>query len=147
MIIKMRTFLRGFLLIIICSYSEYESFAQVKSVTISEVQQYIKTSKAPVLVLNFWATFCGPCVKEMPSFSAFAQKEKDVKLIFISLDLPEAKAKIPFFIQNNRISDEVWYLNETNANAYLSKIDADWDGALLCLSIPKLKKDTLCKRF
>jgi thiol-disulfide isomerase/thioredoxin len=41
------------------------------------------------VVLNFWATWCGPCKKEIPDFSRFAEDHPGVPVIGISMDEPK----------------------------------------------------------
>lgn len=48
-------------------------------VTLSELQ-------GQVVVLNFWATWCGPCRAEIPHLSSFQEQHQDVKVVGISLD-------------------------------------------------------------
>ena len=57
---------------------------------ITDLEAYIKKSHRPTVV-NFWATFCKPCIEEIPHFQKLVkQYEKDsVQLLLVSLDMPE----------------------------------------------------------
>lgn len=84
-------------------------------------------------VINFWATWCIPCVAELPSFDSLqkAYRNNKVKVILISLDYVKKREEtvIPFLIKKG-IQSEVVLLNEPNANAWINKVDPDWSGAL-----------------
>jgi thiol-disulfide isomerase/thioredoxin len=56
--------------------------------------------KGKVVVVNFWATWCGPCVIEMPTLAKLAAdyQGKDVVVIPVSVDKPEEEAKAKAFI-------------------------------------------------
>src|SRR5262245_30188491 len=64
---------------------------QITKVKIEYVNKYIQQSDHP-LIINFWATWCKPCVQEMPTFQTLTSKYKDAKveLVLVSLDFPEA---------------------------------------------------------
>lgn len=50
------------------------------------------------LIVNLWATWCAPCVKEMPTLDALAQREKDrLQLIVVSMDMGGRRGVDPFF--------------------------------------------------
>ncbi len=105
---------------------------QVKSIKIAELEKTIKESKAP-LIVNFWATFCVPCIQEMPYFQELAQqyKPKDVSLVFVSLDLKEAyPTKVMEMAKKLKLIFPVAWLNETNADYFCPKIDTSWMGGM-----------------
>lgn len=84
-------------------------------------------------VLNFWATWCIPCVAELPSFDSLqiAYSKEKVKVLLISLDYVKKRTEqvIPF-LTKERIQAEVVLLNEPNANAWINSVDTNWSGAL-----------------
>jgi thiol-disulfide isomerase/thioredoxin len=115
------------LLLVNTSFSQ-----QVKKVKINEVLNMIDTSSVP-LVVNFWATWCAPCVHELPWFEkTVAQyKDKHVKLLLVSLDFPDDYPKtIEAFMKKNGYTSEVVWLNETDANYFCAKVDKAWEGTI-----------------
>lgn len=85
------------------------------------------------LVVNLWATWCAPCVKEIPHFErqAKALKEQKIKFIFLSLDMEDAyPKKIQQFIRRYKIQSPVYWLDESNANKYAAYIDSRWEGSI-----------------
>lgn len=100
---------------------------------ITDVEQYMKGGKDEILVLNFWATFCKPCVAEIPSFIKIADqyKKQNVKLLLISLDLPSFyPAKIAGFAKKHKFNTPIVWLDETNADYFCPKIDNNWSGSI-----------------
>lgn len=96
------------------------------------LEDYIKTSETPVII-NFWATYCGPCLEEIPYFLELAKKyeEQGVKLLLVSLDFEEAyPKKIRKFVKKRKFTAPVVWLNETDADYFCPKIDSRWSGAM-----------------
>jgi thiol-disulfide isomerase/thioredoxin len=84
-------------------------------------------------VINFWATWCKPCIKELPYFEKVHREYsgKPVKVILVSLDMREqAESKLIPFILSNDISAEVMLLDDPDANSWISKVDETWSGAI-----------------
>jgi len=83
------------------------------------------------VVINFWAMWCGPCVKELPYLQEYANKNVDVELILISLDFPEdIETKLKPFLLKHNISTKVVLLDDSDANTWINKIDPNWSGAI-----------------
>lgn len=105
---------------------------EVKSVKITEVEKIIAESKTP-LIVNMWATWCVPCVEELPHFIKEAKEHsKDsLQLLLVSLDFKESfPAGIKKFMEKRKISLSTLWLDETNADYFCPKIDARWSGAI-----------------
>jgi thiol-disulfide isomerase/thioredoxin len=105
---------------------------KIKSVKITEVKKYIDTVSHPVIV-NFWATWCRPCINEIPWFekAVEAYKNRGVELILVSVDFKEDYPKnLPAFVSKNKYNSKIWWLNETDANYFCAVIDASWSGTI-----------------
>ncbi|RYY88515.1 MAG: TlpA family protein disulfide reductase [Chitinophagaceae bacterium] len=98
---------------------------------IGDLERYMDTSSAPTII-NFWATFCKPCIAEIPHFQALSAKyrAKGVRLLLVSLDLPEDYNKIKTFAQKRKITAPIAFLDESNADLFCPKVDSSWSGAL-----------------
>jgi len=104
---------------------------EIKKIKVTELEKTIMESKTP-LIVNFWATFCKPCLEEIPYFLSAANKHKkdSVKLLLVSLDLKEDYPKIRPMAVKRKFNVPIVWLNETNADYFCPKVDSSWSGAL-----------------
>lgn len=106
----------------------------VQKIRITDLEQTIAQSDHP-LIVNFWATFCAPCNKEIPYFQSTVARYKDqrVELILVSLDVPgEYPAKIAAFAKERGYTVPILWLDETNAAHFCPKVDPRWTGGIPC---------------
>jgi len=136
------------LILLIAAFSIPASAQQIPKWKITDVEKLMKNAKEDVLVINFWATFCKPCVAEIPSFIKItdAHKKDKVKLVLVSLDLPSFyPAKIASFAKKNNFNTAIVWLNETNADYFCPKIDPKWSGSIPATLI--INKKTGYRKF
>ena len=96
------------------------------------VRSYTKDNDT-VYVVNFWATFCKPCIAEIPDFIRIAKQyeKQKVKLLLVSLDLASYyPARIAAFAKKNKYNVPIVWLNETNADHFCPQIDKKWSGSI-----------------
>jgi len=100
-------------------------------VKLSELQNIIN-EKGQVKVINFWATWCGPCVKELPLFEKLNQEDKSVKVVLVSMDydLDPDPTKVNKFVERKKLKSDVVILAEENPNNWIDKINKEWSGAV-----------------
>lgn len=83
-------------------------------------------------VINFWATWCKPCVEELPYFEDLHKNYKDrkVRVILVSLDFPrQIEQKVLPFVEKHKLQSDVVVLAENGAN-FIDKVDPSWSGAI-----------------
>ncbi len=84
-------------------------------------------------VINFWATWCAPCIKELPYFEKLNQNYsgKNVEVILVSLDFPRMyEKKLKPYIKENDLKSKVIALDDTDMNRWIPKINENWTGAI-----------------
>ena len=105
----------------------------VRKMNFTGLEPYLHRQSDTVYVVNFWATWCGPCREELPDLEQIHKDYSDaqVKVLLVSLDFPSAaeKSLIPF-IRDNDITADVILLDDPDANAWIDKVDPSWSGAL-----------------
>lgn len=110
----------------------------IQSVKITEVEKIIAESKTP-LVVNMWATWCQPCIEEIPYFIEEVNKHNrsvsatsdSIQLLLVSLDFKEAFPNaIKEFARKRKFDARIVWLDETNADYFCPKIDPKWSGAI-----------------
>jgi thiol-disulfide isomerase/thioredoxin len=110
------------------------SFAQqVAVIKFPELQKRLARPTDTTYVVNFWATWCAPCIKELPGFEQVgaANARKKVKVLLVSLDYAsQLDKKVKPFVKQRGLKSEVILLNESDPNSWLDKVDAQWTGAL-----------------
>ena len=106
---------------------------KVSSFDFERLAPYLNRENDTLYVYNFWATWCEPCVAELPYFEAVQEKYKNkpVKVILISLDFPKTvESRLMPFLAKNNIQSEVYFLNDPDANSWIEKVNNDWSGAI-----------------
>lgn len=106
----------------------------------SELQAIINSEKDKVLVVNFWATTCPPCIKEMPHFNKLESEygSDKYRILLVSLDrVKDLESRVYPFVSKHEIKPEVMVLADEDYSSWTDKIDASWYGALPATAIYK----------
>lgn len=118
--------------------SEVENVSTTKNQVIvyekfDDLQPLFENKNDTTYLVNFWATTCPPCLKEMPHFEELEKvyDSEKLRVILVSLDLKEhlEKRVLPY-IEKHEIKPEVVLLADQNYSAWTEKIDTSWYGAL-----------------
>jgi thiol-disulfide isomerase/thioredoxin len=106
----------------------------VEVVKWSQVESVLKNSSPDtVYVVNFWATWCKPCVKELPAFDSLTSvyAGRPLKVLLISLDFKrQLQDRLIPFLDKSAIKSAVWLLDEPDQNSWIDKVSPDWSGSI-----------------
>ncbi len=106
---------------------------QVAVIRLPELQRRLARPTDTTYVVNFWATWCGPCVQEMPDLEKVraATAGQKVKFLLVSLDyVSQLDKKVRPFVQQRKLQAEVVLLNEPDPNTWLTSVDTKWSGSI-----------------
>jgi thiol-disulfide isomerase/thioredoxin len=126
----MKAFVISMIFLLISS----ESWAQkVGLLTADELNQRLSQGKDTVYIVNLWATWCQPCVKELPHFEKLQKKfaAEPLKVLLVSLDFrSKLESEVKPFLRRMKLSNEVFLMNEKDQQSFIEKIDDDWTGTI-----------------
>ena len=112
---------------------EMQNSLELKVYDFDGLEKFLHQEDDKVYVVNFWATWCAPCVKELPYFEKLQgeYKSQNIEVLLISLDFPnQYNTKLKPFIQENKLQSQVVALNDVDMNTWLPKVDENWSGAI-----------------
>ena len=120
-------------------------FAQdeIKLVKIEDLKKvYIKPNDT-TYIINFFATWCGPCMMEMPILNKFYDEHQNtnIQLIFVSLDNSGTLKKLPTKMKKIGVQAPVYLLNESSDFSWLPYIDKRWQGSIPATMVVNSKKN------
>lgn len=127
---------------------ERDANASFVTVDFEGLEEYIHNHSAQTLVINFWATWCKPCIKELPAFESLGAnyKNKNLSVVLVSLDFPEQLEHLENFIKKKNLQSEIVFLNDGNANEWIPKISENWSGAIPATLIKTKKNKSFHER-
>ena len=110
-----------------------KSDKNIQVVDFDEFYSKIDLSSDDTYVINFWATWCSPCVKELPYFESVNKEyaDKNVKVILVSLDFPsQIESKLKPYLKKNKIKSNVILLDDSKMNKWVPRVSEKWDGGI-----------------
>ena len=121
-----------FLLLVFPFFINAQLQTEVSLVKYEDLEKRIAQEKDKFLVVNFWATTCVPCVKELPHFIEINNRfsrNPDFKMLLVSLDMARDKQKVINFIKNKNLTAEVLILDDIKRmNTWIPRFQKDWEG-------------------
>lgn len=105
----------------------------VRSFDFAGIEKLLHKTNDTIYVVNFWATWCAPCIKELPHFDRINSeyKNRKVKVILVSLDMKkQIESNLIPFIKRKKIESQVVHLYAPDANEWIGKVSESWSGAL-----------------
>ena len=120
----------GILFLFSCNNSSEDA---IEVVDFEGMYSKIDLSVDKTYVINFWATWCAPCVKELPYFEEVNKQSKDnnTEVILVSLDFPsQIESKLKPYLKKNKIKSKVILLDDSKINTWVPKVSERWDGGI-----------------
>ena len=104
---------------------------EIEKIGVPELEKILASPEDVLHVVNFWATWCPPCVTELPYFEKLSKEyqDKEVKFILISLDFPsQIESRLIPFLKDNKITADVRVMTNIDYNSWIEKVDSSWQG-------------------
>jgi thiol-disulfide isomerase/thioredoxin len=105
----------------------------VKVIGVEALENLIHDPSPGIRVINFWATWCKPCIEELPYFEAIGEDPAygEVEIYLVSLDfISDLENRVIPFVAKRDINSPVLLLDNTDYNSWINKVDASWSGAI-----------------
>ena len=110
------------------------AYAQnIQVLNFEQLEHRFKKNTDSTYFINFWATWCLPCVKELPIIDSIGKKydNENLKILLVSLDFSDQlETRLIPFINKNNITNEVVLLDAPNYNSWIDKVSEDWSGGI-----------------
>lgn len=105
---------------------------RVPLITLANLEKRLENGGDTTFVVNLWATWCAPCVAEMPYFEQLQKNYQStpLKVLFISLDAQKNHDNVVNFVRDKGLKNEVLLLDEKNEQYFIDKISPEWSGAI-----------------
>lgn len=119
------------LLLVFIFFANNAESQQVAQIKIPELEKILSAGDDRLYIVNFWATWCPPCVKELPYFQKVAvdYNNEKVDFLLVSIDFPsQIESHLKPFLKKNKVSLDVAIMMETDQNEWIDKIDPSWQG-------------------
>lgn len=128
--------MRSFLITTLFCFLLTSSYAQqrepVDAYSLEQFLQRVLQDNDTLYVVNFWATWCTPCVKELPYFLQLskAYAGKPVKFILMSLDAHDKLAQTTAFLEKKKINLEAHLFAAGDPNVWINQLEPSWEGSI-----------------
>jgi len=121
---------------------------EIPILTFKEFSTRLEPKGDTIYVINFWATWCKPCVEELPYFERLHEEYSmyNLKITLVSLDFKsQYEKKLVPFANDNNIQSEILLLNAPNYNDWISQVSKNWGGSIPATLI--IHKPTATRMF
>jgi thiol-disulfide isomerase/thioredoxin len=125
--------IKGGVILFSLIYSMSSSAQAIQSVSFNELKGKLDSLKGNVIVMNFWSTWCVPCVQELPEFEKINADYggKKVKVLLVNLDFnSKVQTAVEPFIKKNGLKATLFHITDSDANQWIDKVDDSWSGTI-----------------
>lgn len=115
------------------NYAESSDTIKIEQIYYDGLDQLLNKKDDKVYVINFWATWCKPCVEEMPAFQKLYDEyqDKNVEVILVSLDFKsQLKTRLIPYIKEHNLKPTVVLMVDPDQNTWIPKVSTEWSGAV-----------------
>lgn len=131
-----------YLTIILSCFCRLVHAQSVKVIKFGDLHRILTTQDDTLNVINFWATWCGPCVKELPYFEGLNKTQQKLRVLLVSMDdIKTLETKVKPFVKQRKIKSKVVLLDEPDLNSWVDKLVPEWSGALPMTLILNAKRE------
>ena len=117
---------RLFFALAFISFNTYSQ--EIPVIKFADLEAHLNSKQHDVQIFNFWATWCAPCVAELPLLEKVADEEANV--VLINLDFADKIDRVKSFVARKNLSKQVMLLDEIDYNSWIDKVDKSWSGAI-----------------
>lgn len=126
--------MKNSLIIVISLFVLTASYSQkIGSIDRDGLLELLNQNNDTVYVVNFWATWCSPCVAEIDYFESLKKLHADdkLKVILLNLDFPnQVQPRVVPFVKEKNLTSLVLNMTEMNYNSWIPDVDSNWSGAI-----------------
>ena len=141
----MKKIILSFITVIVFLFSALNGLAQQASIIkLAQLDDILNKKNDTTYVINFWATWCKPCVKELPYFIEEENKHKNekVRFVFISLDFKrDLDTRLNAFIKEHKLNTTIYLIDEPDYDKWIDKVDTAWQGNIPATLIYNFKNN------
>ena len=98
-----------------------------------DFEAHLVVDKNKIYVINFWATWCAPCIKELPHFEEVKRNysDKQVEVVLVSIDFKnQYESRLIPFLNRKKLTSRVIHMADPKSNIWVDKVDPSWSGAI-----------------
>ncbi len=119
-------------LVLVFLMSAKITLAQIKTITLPALKQKIALQTTDKIIINFWATWCKPCVAELPQLEQLNAHfdQHQIKVILVSVDFLNEIAKVNQMVKTKGLKSEAWLMNAKNQNDFIEGVSKNWSGSV-----------------
>ena len=116
---------------------------KIEVVNFEQLEAILSQKDGKIRIVNFWATWCKPCIEELPFFEELNDSlgGKELEVLLVSLDFRDKlESQLMPFVAERRLESEVLLLDDPYENEWIPRVDSSWSGAIpatLILQGPK----------
>lgn len=116
---------------------------------VDTIKNILKNNSEKLRLINFWATWCSPCVSEFPELIRINRnfRKRAFEMVTISLDTPEKSNVVLKFLKQNYASTKNYQFNSDDKYDLIDVVDKDWPGSLPYTIIVKPGGEILYKKL